>query len=527
MSLNTMRNSFHHSAKWIMGVVTVAMLVTAWAGLGSNFGPNRHAPQAVAQTGDSVIATVNGEPITRQEYLNTYGQEKQQQQMFQQTQFSVLNDGAVHNQALQQVIREQEAIIVAQNSGIAVSDADIAKVRAPLLTSLRTQLGLPANASTDDINTALSKVSTQTVDDLFPDSAMRDEALLQKYQDRLKAASAPTDAQMADYYKSVHTRHILIANKTRPDAQAQNQAQQIIAKIKAGGDFAGLAKEYSDDPGSKNKGGDDGFITQQTQYVPEFLNAAMQLQAGETTPQPIKSPQYGYFIIQAVAVKENYPADYQKNKAKYQQQVSQANQSKVSEAAVAQVAATAKIVIKDPMLRAFWTMGEPPAPGQTAATQQASAVSDLNQAAATTKDYSEKALIYATLAILAQQQKDTKGELADLNNALASTEDSQLRMMLGTAYRQAGNVPAALAQYSQASNNSYGDTSVHLQLQQIYKSMHQPALEQKEAALLKQTAQAQPQLGGASALGAPITAQIAHGPQVALKPTGQSSSAKK
>ena len=53
-----------------------------------------------------------------------------------------------------------------------------------------------------------------------------------------------------------HARHILITGKD--DAAALAQAQQVLAQLKAGKDFAALAKQYSQDPGSAHNGGDLG-----------------------------------------------------------------------------------------------------------------------------------------------------------------------------------------------------------------------------------------------------------------------------
>ena len=74
-------------------------------------------------------------------------------------------------------------------------------------------------------------------------------------------AQPVTEQDARDFYKEYHTRHILIDNKKVSDVQAQSQAQQILAKALApGADFAALARQYSDDPGTKPKGGDDGWI---------------------------------------------------------------------------------------------------------------------------------------------------------------------------------------------------------------------------------------------------------------------------
>jgi peptidyl-prolyl cis-trans isomerase C len=108
-------------------------------------------------------------------------------------------------------------------------------------------------------------------------------------------------------YEQVHARHILIAPAGSPaaqpakegqkqltDAEAKAKAEEIRAKIAAGGDFAALAKTESADVGSAANGGDLGSFGH-GQMVPEFEQAAFAAKAGEVTP--VVKTQFGYHII--------------------------------------------------------------------------------------------------------------------------------------------------------------------------------------------------------------------------------------
>lgn len=116
-----------------------------------------------------------------------------------------------------------------------------------------------------------------------------------------------TDADLEKYYKEnpsqfqqkerVKASHILVKvdEGATPEtkAAAKKKIEGVQAKLKAGGDFAALAKENSDCP-SKDRGGDLGFFSK-GQMVPEFETAAYALKPGELSG--IVETKFGYHII--------------------------------------------------------------------------------------------------------------------------------------------------------------------------------------------------------------------------------------
>ncbi len=118
----------------------------------------------------------------------------------------------------------------------------------------------------------------------------------------------PTDQEIQQYFKAheseystpeqARSRHILIklAPNADPqaDAAAKAKAEGILKQIEGGANFADLAKKYSDDPGSKDSGGELGF-SQRGRMVPQFDNAIFTQKIGDT--QIVKS-QFGYHIVQ-------------------------------------------------------------------------------------------------------------------------------------------------------------------------------------------------------------------------------------
>ncbi len=96
-----------------------------------------------------------------------------------------------------------------------------------------------------------------------------------------------------------HAHDILISLGTSSDAAADaaalKKAQDVLAQLKAGADFATLAKKYSDDPGSAARGGDVGSFARATLSDKAFGDALFALHAGELSA-PVKS-QFGYHLI--------------------------------------------------------------------------------------------------------------------------------------------------------------------------------------------------------------------------------------
>jgi peptidyl-prolyl cis-trans isomerase D len=88
-------------------------------------------------------------------------------------------------------------------------------------------------------------------------------------------------------------RHILVESGA-DDAAAKAKAEKLAAEAKGGADFAALATQNSDDPGSKGQGGDLGWATRDS-FVAPFAEALFAMKTGEVTG-PVKT-QFGYHVI--------------------------------------------------------------------------------------------------------------------------------------------------------------------------------------------------------------------------------------
>jgi parvulin-like peptidyl-prolyl isomerase len=125
-----------------------------------------------------------------------------------------------------------------------------------------------------------------------------------------KLANADFAKKVQDYYNAnkaefmvqpqVHALHILIKDDPKDPNKAKNEIENVKKKAQSE-DFGKLAKQYSQDPGSKDKGGDLGFFGK-GQMVPEFEAAAFQQKIG-VVGEPVKSP-FGYHLIKVLERKE-------------------------------------------------------------------------------------------------------------------------------------------------------------------------------------------------------------------------------
>lgn len=149
------------------------------------------------------------------------------------------------------------------------------------------------------------------------------EADVRKEYERVKAERG------GDVGKQYKSRHILVKEEAA--------AKQIIADLDAGGDFAAIAKEKSEDTGTKDDGGELDFAEAES-YVQPFGEALKALKKGERTKQPVKTS-YGYHIIELEDVKTIPFPEFDQVKPQIQQQLA----TKVRDDYIADLRTKAKV----------------------------------------------------------------------------------------------------------------------------------------------------------------------------------------
>lgn len=175
---------------------------------------------------------------------------------------------------------------------------------------------------------------------------MEMQVLIQSLFDRdgasLKEKSAVKDEDVKAFFdkhpekfmtpESFNARHILVSTraqgteKARTDEEAKARIKEIQDALKAGKSFEELAKTYSDDPGSKDKGGlyDNMPFGR---FVPEFDKAVRDQKAGEVG-EPVKS-MHGYHLIKVDKITPAVPQTFETAKEAAKQQATTDKQEKI------------------------------------------------------------------------------------------------------------------------------------------------------------------------------------------------------
>ena len=208
---------------------------------------------------------------------------------------------AIQTQYVAFLVQREELRKAAADLGIEVTPKDITKAENELIKS-RYQ-GKPA-----DYEKALKQqgYTRQDVHRIIETSVLQQKIFADVTKD-----TEVSDADVLAYYtqnqsqygtpESRDVRHILIAVKDTNGqvdfGKSKAEADKVYAELKAGADFAALAKQKSADPGSKDAGGK--LTISRGQTVPEFDKTAFELAKGELS-KPVKT-QYGYHVIEAVS----------------------------------------------------------------------------------------------------------------------------------------------------------------------------------------------------------------------------------
>jgi parvulin-like peptidyl-prolyl isomerase len=306
-----------------------------------------------------------------------------------------------------------------------------------------------------------------------------------------KAKMNVTKAEVEGYMEEITVSHILVGLKDqsgkelRTDAEALQRAEEVYQKVAAKGDFANLAKEYSDDPGSKDKGGVIGPMPVQqfkTSMVKEFVDGALNLKEGEYT-KPVKTT-YGYHIIKLDKRSLPKGSDY---KAKYTEIAESLLVQKYTQSAAYSnwmkkltAEAEAKMEILDPAIRAYRLVQK----------EKWEEAAKAYEKALKRKYYSGQWELYLEAAKAYTKARKYSDAQAVLKKIPAEYQDMiDYQVALATVYKE-NKQPKKATEVLQAYGNKHAqEKNVHQQLQQVFTEWKMTAAAAKEADILAKLTQ--------------------------------------
>ncbi|MGA2172191.1 MAG: peptidylprolyl isomerase [Sedimentisphaerales bacterium] len=329
------------------------------------------SPAAVASESGGIAVTVNGRDITEAEVDARI--KPHLSRITKQMDPNVVEQykGRIRAQMLEGMITEMLLDEQVAKAGIVITDSDVNDK----IGEITTQQGM----SIDSVK-AMLEAQGQSFEQFK--QQMKKGLGYEKLVDRQAGDVEVNDAEALAYYKEnqedynapeqVQASHILI--KVAPSAsdeekaQAKAKAGKLLKDIKGGADFATLAKENSDDPGSKIKGGALGSFSRGDMVKP-FEDVAFALKTGQVSD--IVETQFGYHIIKVTGHKPAGLTPFEKVKPDIIKMLKDTKKGRLFRQYIGKLRAEAKIVYppgKEPMPMSMRPPGQqreveiPPAP---------------------------------------------------------------------------------------------------------------------------------------------------------------------
>jgi len=457
MGFVSMRKNFGHHMRLLMYVIFGIFLVSCAYYYGAYTTPSGRSEEGAKSTARGVIATVNGDKIERGGLETAFQAQYEQYEQMGGAPLAMLE--FLRWQMLDAMVQQRLVAQAARQQGIEVSSGDVDKEIERAVDQTLKGRGRQANRQyRSSVESSIRRHENE----------IRDQLLVQRLQQAVKVQIKPTDDAVRDSYKQVQASHILIRVSATPksgpsDAPAMKKAEEVLAKLKGGADFAALAKQYSDDKANASKGGDLGWFGA-GQMTPAFEKAAFALKPGQMS-DVVKTP-FGYHIIKLRQVRYNLPKDFEQKKADYRKQYVEQQGWRAWQEFVRALRARAKIDIRDPeMLAAKALM----------AGNRADAIKYYTQALGSASELGDQvhAAIYFSLGQLYGQGSDWKKAVAMYEGSLdvASSSLQEIYLALGDGYIKLGKKDKALEYYKDAEDEAPDDSGVRQRLLVAYKSM--------------------------------------------------------
>jgi parvulin-like peptidyl-prolyl isomerase len=290
--------------RYLTTTVLLAALVAVLAGCGGGGG----------SVPSDAVAQVNGQAISQTQFnqlLNqakkSYATQNRKWPAAGTTEYDTLK-----TQAVAYLVQREEFQQEADKLGVKVTDSDVAK----RLKQIKKQY----------FGGSESRYQKQLKQQGLTDAQVRDDLKAQLVQEKIFAkvtnSVKVSDNAVKQYYTAHQSQYGTPEQRTVAHilVKSRSLANQLYNRVKAGANFAALAKKYSQDPGSKAQGGK--LTISKGQTVAPFDQTAFLLPTGAVS-HPIKTD-FGYHIIKALSdVKPATTTPFSKVKASIKQQLLQ------------------------------------------------------------------------------------------------------------------------------------------------------------------------------------------------------------
>ena len=209
----------------------------------------------------------------------------------------------LQKETLQNLINQKILLAKAEEDSIEVDERQVDNVLEEQINAMIQRVGSEAEVE-KQLGMPINKIKRKFREDVR--NNLKVEMLRNKKYQEIKITRREVEEfyqtmkdSLPELKETVDISHILLTVK--PGAAAEKEALEKIKaiqeKVKAGEDFAELCKKYSEDPGSRSRGGELGLI-QRGDFVPEFEEVAFLLKPGEFSD--IVKTRFGFHIIQCL-----------------------------------------------------------------------------------------------------------------------------------------------------------------------------------------------------------------------------------
>lgn len=256
---------------------------------------------------DGIAALVGDQPILVSEVREAIRFQEQSNPAL-----SALSPDARCEKVLGQLVDEKVILAKAKAETLEVADAEVSQLVERRMTEMTERAG-----GLDALQKILQQRGSLTIGQYRFRMAkqLKEERLKEKLRDKYVVRSEPVREDVLAFYRQykdsmpilpdqVKLSQILVKYQVDPkrESQALGQANAVLERLRKGEDFAKIARELSQDPGSRDSGGDIGYM-RRGELDPAYERAALSLEIGRFTQAPVRS-RFGWHVIELVAKRD-------------------------------------------------------------------------------------------------------------------------------------------------------------------------------------------------------------------------------